>query len=180
MAKDDLNTWFSSIKEAYENYYKMLLKKGKLPLRSTDVGFWGASVSEEVWDLFIGYLNLYGNKKFIDLGSGDGKVALLASLFTNSTGIEHDEELHGVAEHMKKHFKLSTNFVRGNFLEHDLSPYDLLFINPDQPMHALEKKLLREMNGKLVVYGLHYQPTTLKKVRSFSVGGTPVSIYTRP
>ncbi|MBS3176163.1 hypothetical protein J4457_02915 [Candidatus Woesearchaeota archaeon] len=178
---NDLNAWFSAIKWAYDSYYKTLLKAGKMPLRSTEVGFWGAAVADEIWDLFMGYLNLYSAKNFIDLGSGDGKVVLLASLFTKATGIEHDKDLHAVAEHIRKHFKLpNANFINGNYFDHDLSKYDVIFINPDQPLARLEKKLLQEMKGKLVVYGHLYHPPSLKKIRSFTIGGTPIAVYSHP
>lgn len=177
MHDNNLNQWFDAINQAYEIYYKSLLKKGKLPLRSTEIGFWGPSITKEIWDLFVGYLNLYGAKKFIDLGSGDGKVVLLASLFTDAHGIEHDEELHQVAKHMQRHFKLPTTFHQGDYNDHDLSVYDFIFIHPDKPFTQLEKKLQTELKGKLIVYGHRYQPESLQKLRSFSVGGTPVTIY---
>ena len=114
-AGNDLKSWYQAIEQAYDSYYTSLLKKGKLPLRSTEVGFWGPAVTHEVWDLFVGYLNLYGAKNFMDLGSGDGKVTMLASLFTQAHGIEFDKNLHEVAAHMQRHFKLPAEFTQGDF-----------------------------------------------------------------
>ncbi|MBS3128131.1 class I SAM-dependent methyltransferase [Candidatus Woesearchaeota archaeon] len=180
MGKDDLKAWNTALKEAYHAYYQSLFKTGKLPLRSTQVGFWGPAVHDEIWDLFIGYLNLYQTKSFLDLGSGDGKVVLLASLFTKAHGIEYDEQLHHVAQHMANHFKLPATFIQGDYMHHNLSTYDLIFLHPDKHDLALEKKFLKELNGKLVVYGYEFHPQSLKKIRSFRIGGTPVAIYTRP
>jgi len=180
MGKDDLQEWNTALKTAYDNYYKSLFKIGKLPLRSTKLGFWGPAVHEELWDLFIGYLNLYSARSFIDLGSGDGKVVLLASLFTDAHGIEGDEQLHSVAQKMAQHFKLPATFSCGDYMYHDLSKYDVIFLHPDKPNPALEKKLIKEMKGKLVVYGYEFHPTSLKQIRSFKVGGTPIGIYTKP
>ena len=43
--------------------------------------------------------------RFIDLGSGDGKVALIASLFCRQAeGIEIDDELFGKSLEMKEKF----------------------------------------------------------------------------
>ena len=40
---------FRKIKEEYGTFYKSLLKKGKLPMRDTEVGFWGTAASDDVF-----------------------------------------------------------------------------------------------------------------------------------
>ena len=101
---DKLDNQFQSIVKEYDQYYKSLLQKGRLPLKSTAKGFWGYSIAEEVYELFK-KIKLEQYKSFVDLGSGDGKVVLIASLFTKAIGIEIDEELVRKSEEMKaKHF----------------------------------------------------------------------------
>ena len=71
---------FAEIKKEYDDFYKSFLRKGKLPLWSTEQGFFGGVIADEVYEAFK-KIKLDKNTSFIDLGSGDGKVVLIASLF---------------------------------------------------------------------------------------------------
>ncbi|MBS3105890.1 hypothetical protein J4234_06570 [Candidatus Woesearchaeota archaeon] len=154
---------FQNIKEEYDDFYRSLLKDGKLPMRSTSKGFWNASITGEVYESFK-KLKLNKFKNFLDIGSGDGKVVLIASLFCkNAEGIEIDK---------------NAVFHNKDFFGHDFSKYDVLFLAPDAPLErGLENKLLKEMKGKLIHYGHHFQPRFLKKENSFLVNGNLVSLY---
>jgi predicted TPR repeat methyltransferase len=172
---------YLQIKQAYDNFYKGLLSKGKLPMWSTSRGFWNASVSDEVFETFR-KLRLGRFKNFLDLGSGDGKIVLIASLFCRmAEGIEIDRQLHQKAEEMKSRLAIKNATLHNkDFFEHDISGYDAIFIAPDAPFErGVEKKLLKEMKGKLIHYGPHFQPQHLKKEDSFSVNGTMVTIYSK-
>lgn len=170
---------FLRIKEEYDGFYRELLKSGKLPMRSTSKGFWNASVSDEVLEAFR-KIKLSKFRNFLDLGSGDGKVVLIASLFCkNAEGIEIDDLLHSKALEMQSKLGIANAvFHNKDFFEHDLSKYDVLFSAPDAPMErGLENKLLKEMKGKLIHYGHHFHPQNLKKENSFDVNGNLVSVY---
>ncbi len=172
---------FNQVKSEYDSFYRALLRKGKLPMWSTSKGFWNAAVTDEVYEAFkkIG-LNKFNN--FLDIGSGDGKVVLLASLFCkNAEGIEIDRFLHNKAVEMQNRLGLrNAKFHNKDFFGHNLSDYDVLFVNPDVPFErGLEKKLVKEMKGKLIHYGHHFHPQSLKKEDSFLINGTPVSIYSK-
>lgn len=168
---------YSQIKESYDRFYTELLASGKLPLRDTGIGFWENSVSDDIWHLF-NKIDLKRYKNFLDLGSGDGKVVLIASLFTNAHGIEADPELHKKAEEMKKrHNVRRAKFFHGNYMDHDLSKYDIIFLNPDKRLTELEPKLKSELKGKLIVYNHLFHPQTLKKDMHFMAGTTPMTIY---
>lgn len=172
---------FKAIKQEYDNFYRNLLEKGSLPLRSTELGFWNAAISDEIYDAFK-KLNLQKFNSFIDLGSGDGKITLIASLFCKKAeGIEIDEELHEKALEMKNKLKIKNALFHNNdFLDHSINNYDIVFINPDKPMErGLEKKLLKELNGKLILYGHHFHPKDMKKEKSFLVDNTLVSVYSK-
>ena len=166
------------IKTAYDSLYNTMLSKGKLPLKQTELGYWGISTADDIFHLFK-TLNLNKKNRFIDLGSGDGKVTLIASLFMKEAGIECDPELISHSRTIQNKLGMRAEFIQGNFLLHDLSGYDTLFIHPDQHMHALEPKLMKELKGKLVVYGPHYHPTTLKKEAEFLAHTTQVTIYSK-
>jgi glutamyl-tRNA reductase len=169
---------FKEIEKEYDEFYRDLLKQGKLPVRDTEIGIWGVSLSKNVYDLFK-KINLSKYKTFLDLGSGDGKVVLIASLFgINAVGIEYDEELYKKSVEIKNKLKLKCKFIKGNFLKHDFSNYDIIFINPDQGFHkGLEDKLLKELKGKLFVYNFVFEPRFLKKGKKYWFDQNPVTVY---
>ncbi|HZX45576.1 MAG TPA: methyltransferase domain-containing protein [Candidatus Nanoarchaeia archaeon] len=172
---------FTQIKAAYDDYYKELLRNGKLPLRSTELGFWNAAITGEVFEAFR-KLKLSKKSSFIDLGSGDGKVTLLASLFcSRAEGIEIDDELHHKALEIKDKLGISNVvFHHDDFNEHSIEGYDIVFINPDKPLQrGLEKKLLNELSGKLILFGHHFHPSNLVKEKEVVVDNTLVAVYNR-
>lgn len=168
----------------YEDFHRFLMRQGRLPMGSTKVGFWGTSIVKEVYELFQ-KIHLKDFDHVLDLGSGDGRVVLVASLFTKAIGIEFDEYLHSVAEYVKSQLSHipHTNrarFVNGNFYHYSLRDYDALFINPDQPLdRGLEKKLIGELNGTLIVAGHHYHPKKLQEKSKFNINGTQFITYQR-
>ncbi len=169
---------FQRIKAAYGDFTQGLLRKGQLPLRSTEKGFWNPASDEEIYEAFQ-QLGLGRYKSFLDIGSGDGRVVLIASLFTpKAEGVEIDGELHRVALQMQE--KLGTNavFHSKDIFVHDLSAYDILFINPDAPMErGMEDKLLAEMKGHLILYGHHFHPRFLEKKLAVNINDTPITVY---
>jgi len=176
---------YSEIKHKYDEFYKELLQKGRIPVKDTGLGFWGAAVTDEVFEIFK-RINLSKFNHLLDIGSGDGKVVLIASLFgIKATGIEIDKGLFEKSLEIKKelshikHLK-NTEFINKDFNEHNFSKHDIFFLNPDIPFYrGIENKLLSEMRGKLVLYGSHYCPSYLKKEDSFVVNGTEIGVYKR-
>ena len=172
---------FNQIKKEYDDFYREIMRSGRLPMWSTKKGFWNAAIAEEVYEAFK-KIKLKKFKNFLDIGSGDGKVVLIASLFCkNAEGIEIDEFLHTKAVQSKNKFKINNaNLHNKDFFEHDFSNYDILFLSPDTPLErGIENKLLREMKGKLMHYGHHFHPKLLKKENSFLVNGNMVSLYSK-
>jgi 16S rRNA G527 N7-methylase RsmG len=172
---------FKTIKEEFDNFYKELLKKGQLPMKSTELGFWNAAISDEIYNAFK-KLKLEKFKRFIDLGSGDGKITLIASLFCKQAdGIEIDEGLFEKSLEVKGKLNIrNVVFHNNDFLDHSIKDYDIVFINPDKPLErGVEKKMLNELNGKLIVYGHHFHPQNMKKEKSFMVDNTLVSVYSK-
>ena len=172
---------FAEIKKEYDDFYRDLLRQGKLPLRETSKGFWGNAIADEIYEAFK-KLKLHKFKSFIDLGSGDGKVVLIASLFCKrAVGIEIDPDLHKKALEIQRRLSIpNAIFYNNDFYAHSISEFDAVFIYPDQPMErGLENKLLRELNGKLLHYGHHFHPEQLNKEQSFDVNGNLFTIYSR-
>jgi SAM-dependent methyltransferase len=71
--------------------------------------------------------------RFLDLGSGDGRVVFMAAhLGAHATGIEYERRLHRIARAARRQLTEyletgRTRFVRGDFFDHDFSGYDVLF-----------------------------------------------------
>ena len=169
------------IKAAYDDFYRELMERGELPMRDTDAGFWFSSLSDDVVDIFR-KIGLNKADYFLDIGSADGKVTLLASQFCkNCFGVEYDELLVDKSREMQRKLGIrNARFFHKDYNDMDFRGFEFLFVYPDQPMErGLEKKLLRELTGKLVVYGPHFHPRRLKKIGSFFAGTTFVAVYTR-
>lgn len=172
-------TLFKKIDLAYTKFEARLKAQGKKLVWETEKGIYGAAPCKRLFALFK-KIGLENYKKFIDLGSGDGRVVMIASLFTDATGVEADEELVALGQRVRHELGLQCHFVHDDFLEQDLSEYDLLFINPDQGFHkGLEEKLLREMTGTLLVNNNIFLPEKLKKGKSIWIDDTPVILYTK-
>ncbi len=168
------------IKKEYENFHKSMLKQGKIPVYDTEVGIYGVSIADNIYNLFK-KIDLKKYKNFLDLGSGDGRVVLIASLFTKATGIEYDKKLVKKGIEIKNKLKLRADFIQGDFLKQDLSKYDIIFINPDKGFHkGTEDKLLEEIKGKLIVYNFIFHPRFMKKGKTYWFEQTPVTVYTKP
>ena len=170
---------FINIKNEYDKFYKSLLRSGKLPMWTTSKGFWNSSIPDEVYEIFR-RINLNKFRSFLDIGSGDGKVVMIAAMFCEKAeGIEIDAFLHSKASEIKEKFGIeNAAFHNKDFFQHDFSAYDVLFLSPDAPMErGMEDKLLKEMKGKLIHYGHHFRPRFLNKEDGFLVNGTLVSVY---
>ena len=170
---------FAEIKKEYDNFYKELLRKGRLPLWSTGKGFWGGVIADEVYEAFK-RINLHKHKSFIDLGSGDGKVVLIASLFCDrAVGIEIDNELFQKSVEMQiKLNRPNAIFLNNDFHDNNIDNFDVAFVYPDAPMYrGLEKKLLNELRGKLLHYGHHFHPDNLRAIDKFTINGSLFTLY---
>ncbi|MFC1648480.1 class I SAM-dependent methyltransferase [Nanoarchaeota archaeon] len=159
---DEFQT-YKNIHKKYDELFKKGLSTGKLPMRSTKLGFWGGASVILAYE-FLRKIGLEKYDHFIDLGSGDGRVVLLASLFTKATGIEGDPELVKQSEKIRDELGLNASFICEDFMKHNMSPYDFIFIYPDKGFtEEFEEKLAREMKGELHVYNNLYMPNKLQK-----------------
>ena len=120
---------FIRIKNEYDGFYRSLMQRGRLPMWSTEKGFWNASVADEIYNSFK-KIKLGRFKNFLDIGSGDGKVVLIAALFCrNAEGVEIDDLLHHKAlEIQQKIGAGNAVFHNKDFFEHNFSKYDALFL----------------------------------------------------
>jgi len=96
--------------------------------------------------------------KFLDLGSGDGRVVFLASLFgVEAYGIEFDPLLYQLSKDAMKKLKGDVDpelitLIEGDFLKYDFSEYDIFYLNEGtSDIVSLESKLYDEMNPESIL-----------------------------
>ncbi len=170
---------FARIKQAYTELDSRALASGSLPMRSTERGFWGASNLDDVY-AFFEEKSFASSTRFLDLGCGDGRVVLVASLFVQAAGVEFDarlvEQAHSVADALGMDVQLIADDMRNV----DFSSYDVLYSYADQRWDFIKHKLLRELDGELYCYHDTYHPRFLDKGRITWVGQIPIFLYTNP
>lgn len=176
------------ILKSIANEYRLLsdeMLKKKIFMKPTSIGYFAGARIDDIHDIFE-KIGLEKYKKFIDLGSGDGRVVLMAAAYTSAEGVELDDELFTTALRMQK--KLSSHaplkkavFHKKNYMtDIHLDDYDVIFINPDGRLYELEKKLRQEMkkDAILIVYNAVYQPTNMKLKRTIGIGPSAGFVYT--
>jgi hypothetical protein len=182
---EKLHDHYKQVKDRYDEFLRYLLSQGILPARDTGVGYWGVTPLPELFDLFS-RIRLKDCKSFMDLGSGDGRVVLLASLFgVHAHGIEYDPWLVNSSIFIRRRLNLpsfaNVKIREDNFMNHDLSKFDVVYTSPDKPFHrhGFEQKLLRELTGRLVVHGWEFHPNTLYKEEQHIIGGEKFTVYSK-
>ncbi|MDY7031090.1 MAG: hypothetical protein SVY10_04170 [Thermodesulfobacteriota bacterium] len=124
--------------------------------------------------------------RFLDLGSGDGRVVFLATLFgAISTGIEFDGDIFKSSikarEKLSQGFDLSeTKLMRGDFFNADFSRFDSIyyFMGGSFEEGRLEEKLAREMEPGAILIG-YIEHKAFRKLSSVGQIGKRVSIYVK-
>lgn len=149
----------------------------------TAYGIWGPSSMLDVFELF-GKMRLEGRKGFVDLGSGDGRIVLIAALFTDACGIEGDEKLDATANGAKAALigqvpELSrAAFTKGDYTQADLTGFEILFTFCDHPWDPLFEKYLEERcDGVLLSYNRIFLPQRLKKGKTYWMQQVPIVSY---
>ncbi len=170
------------IKEMYDSFEQFLLKNGRVLARDTGIGYWGVTHIPNLYELFI-RMEVQKYAHLLDAGSGDGRVALLASIFgIQSTGIEFDDWLISTALNIKGKIALphfdKVQLLKDDFMKHNMQPYDLVYVSPDKPFfRGLERKLQKELQGKVIVHGYEFQPTALQLEREWIINGDKFCVY---
>lgn len=170
---------FNIIKKEYSEFEKSFLKKGIKPMRTTNFGFWAGSKTDDLFE-FYKKVNLKKFKHLLDLGSGDGRMVLIASLFTKATGVEVDQELVKISNRLKqdiekKGVKTECNFICDDFRNLDLSKYDFLISYYDKIFTLeIENKIKNEFKGEFYLYNDIYLPKFLKRGKRIWIGQMPV------
>ncbi|MFH0809989.1 MAG: class I SAM-dependent methyltransferase [Pseudomonadota bacterium] len=163
--------------EGFRKILDAYAERRREPGRPTSRGMWVSSTAAEVFEL-LAVLDAERCRRFVDLGSGDGLVTCIASLFCPATGIEADAALVAEAGALRDRLGLKAEFICGDFLREDLSRYDLLYIYPDKPLSPVLEEVLAEGGaGRLVVYGCHFPPGRLSRVKTVQLATCQAAVY---
>ena len=171
-------TDFEEIKKIYGKIHKDFLRTGKMLTQHHKDGVWAPSIPKEAYKIFDRYSDK--NLRFLDLGSGDGIVVMIASLFfKRATGIEIAKQFYDISIDVQaKLNRPNVDFLMDDFYNLNFGDYDLLYIAPDKEFSLkFENKIERELNGKLIVYSSIFQPKTLKVVDEFETHHFEVKVY---
>lgn len=166
-------------KEIIDYFNKIDIKKKSSDeyVRDTVKGIFGVSELSVLND-FFNKISLSENDIFVDLGSGDGRVNILASIYSKSIGIEFDKEL--VVESIANNAFLQTSaeFIEQDYELYDFSDTTIIFSFADHFFSDdFIKKLKKEFKGKLFVYEGIFTPDNLRKGKTIWIGQTPIISY---
>ncbi|MBU0535690.1 MAG: hypothetical protein KKE20_01900 [Nanoarchaeota archaeon] len=155
--KNNIDSEYKRIVKEYEEFEGVTDRI----LKDTSHGFFVPTNLRLLFEFFK-KIKLDRYKSFIDLGSGDGRVVMLASLFTRAAGIEGDEKLHKMALEMRKKLGMKAELIHRDYLEHDITGYDAVYMYPDNNIsYELNKKLLKEIKGDLLIFTDTFLPEAL-------------------
>jgi hypothetical protein len=161
-ARKDRDIMFKQIFDVYNKGDEKEEKKRGNVLKDTSKGFYVPSDMKKVYEFFK-KIKLEKYKSFVDLGSGDGRIALIASLFTKSSGIEVDDALYDKSIAIKDKLKLECNLVKGDFMDFDISQYDAVYMYPDKVFSKkMNEKLKKELKGDLLLFSDTFLPEALE------------------
>jgi len=168
--------WFKKINDYFGEHDRKFMQRGSYQLSEAKDGIWAPSNLFAVYQAF-GKFDLGNCKHFLDLGSGDGRVVFVASLFTRASGIDSDENFHEKAMNHKEALGIKTIFINKDILQHDLSNYDVFFMYPGESfIQEFVEKLKKEARGKrLIIYNKIYTPDKhFKRTRTVFFDNMPI------
>ncbi len=134
-----------------------------LHYKKTEKGLWATSILDDVYRAFE-WASLDNYSHFVDLGSGDGRVVAVASLFTQAAGIEIDYDLYRASLKLRDVLNLTNvQFYHGDFEAFDLDNFDFIYMYPDRAQIKIENRL-KGWKGSVMIAGLHFEPSGWDKV----------------
>ncbi len=121
---------------------------------------------------------LKAGEKMFDLGSGDGRVIVMAAqkFHADATGIELDQDLHKQSTERIKKLGLdkTARIIRGDIMKQDLSPANMLTVyllpsSNDKIRPMLEKQLKK--GTRIVSHDFEFSGWTAEKVEHIEDDG---------
>ncbi len=130
-----------------------------------DKGLFYPILLEDMLSAFERYIS--PGSRFLDLGSGDGRVVFMASLLgADAVGIEYDKQLVKVSRRARKALRDlvesdRARIIQGDFFESSWSGYDVIFffdLSSFEPERVREKLRLEMDPGARLIVGFEQAP----------------------
>jgi protein-L-isoaspartate O-methyltransferase len=169
---------FLAIKEYFAALDAKKEKKEEKLVFETEKGIFGTSNVQDIYD-WLTSLELSEDIVFLDLGSGDGRVAIVADLFCTTKGIEYDAELVEASKKHAKALESTAELVQGDYTDIDYNDAQIVFCYADHEFSKeLVTKLKEQFSGTLYVYQGTFFPNNATKGKTTWIGQTPILTYT--
>jgi cyclopropane fatty-acyl-phospholipid synthase-like methyltransferase len=160
--------------EKLDDEHKQINKK---LVYSTEKGIFGTSDLEVVYEFFK-KIKPSPTDVFVDIGSGDGRVVLVANLFCRGVGVEFDKELVKNSKAHAKKLGLEVEFLCEDYEEFDYSQANIIYSYADHFFTpAFIERLKKEFKGQLYVYQGVFLPDGVKKGPKIWAKDTPIISY---
>lgn len=159
------------------DYFENLDSKLGNIVRNTKKGIFGTS-DLKVMNKFFEDISLTTKKHFLDIGSGDGRVVILASEYTKASGIEIDEELIKESKEHNIILETKAEFLCQDYEGYSYEAVDIIFSFADHFFsEKFIEKLKKEFSGTLYVYEGVFLPENIKKGKTFWIGQNKIISY---
>lgn len=128
-----------------------------------------APIAEQTPTELLSILALPATDTFVDLGSGDGRVAVAAAKYgMQATGVEANPALLRQSQIVAQEAGVAVNFIEADLVSVDLTPYTVIHMYLGKPLcDAVLPKLKELPSGKTIISGDYCYPEW-----------APTSVYT--
>lgn len=132
---------------------------------SMDKGLFYPILLEDLWPAFEAFIE--PGDRFLDLGSGDGRVVFFANVLgADAYGIEYEPSLIEVSHRATEKLedivdRDRLHFIEGDFFEHSWAEYDVIYFFDLSSFehHRVRKKLIQELKpGAHLIVGHQRAP----------------------
>lgn len=129
-------------------------------------------VSEQIPNELLDKLNLLPTDSFVDLGSGDGRVAVeAAKRGIRATGIEANPVLIKQSQLVAQSAGVTVNFIEADLVTVDLTPYTVIYMYLGLPLcEAVLPNIKKLAPGKTVISG-EYCYSDWEPIATYQLGG---------
>ncbi len=140
------------------------------------IGF-SPSPADAVSTLFSN-LKLSASDKFVDLGCGNGRIAIAAAKCgMQATGVEVNPVLYRQSQIEAELANVSVTFIQGDLVSADLTPYTVIYMYLGRPLcEAALPSIKKLAPGKIVISGDYCYPNW-EPIATYVIGGVTFYVW---
>lgn len=135
-------------------------------------------VAEQIPNELLSKLNLSPADSFVDLGSGDGRVAVAAAKRgMQATGVEANPTLLRQSQLVAQNAGVVVNFIEADLVSVDLTPYSVVYMYLGPPLcEAALPNIKKLAPGKTIISGDYCYPDW-EPAATYQVGGITFYVW---